>query len=67
MRTFTLSDTEQHRILLVYLYFFSKHQANLSLFTDPEFLTLFQAVLQKDALQVDLNFYPVSVPIMNMV
>ena len=38
--------------LLVYLYFFSKHQANFSLFTDPEFLTLFQAVLQKEALQL---------------
>ena len=36
--------------LLLYLYLFSKHQANFGLFKDPEFLMLFQAILQKEAL-----------------
>ena len=36
--------------LLLYLYLFSKHQANFGLFKDPKFLMLFQAILQKEAL-----------------
>ena len=36
--------------MLLYLYLFSKHQANFGLFKDPAFLMLFQAILQKEAL-----------------